>query len=159
MESRWESGTRLQLHEWFSGWPACAASCAGLGEFRQERKSEAMKTCSERGVTNLKGLRDALAALLLSFAGLFSGYAGTTVGELRCEYLENPIGIDVEHPRLSWVMNSTERGQTQTAYQVLVASSAARLKANQGDVWDSGKVQSDQSIQVPYAGRRLVSHH
>src|SRR5262245_11847015 len=99
-----------------------------------------------------------LVLLLLFSSHLLPVFAATSVGELRCEYLENPQGIDVEKPRLSWVMSSTKRGQRQTAYRVLVANSEAKLKADQGDVWDSGKVQSEQSIQVPYAGKPLASH-
>ncbi|MCS7338498.1 MAG: glycoside hydrolase family 78 protein [Verrucomicrobiae bacterium] len=80
------------------------------------------------------------------------------MGRLRCEYLENPEGIDLRQPRLSWVIYSTVPGQRQTAYQVLVASSLAKLHADVGDLWDSGKVESDQSIHVRYAGRPLQSH-
>ena len=80
-----------------------------------------------------------------------------SVEGLRCEYEVNPIGIDVAKPRLSWIITSSERGQVQTAYQVLVASSEERLRRNEGDLWDSGKVDSDQSIQVPYGGAKLGS--
>ena len=81
---------------------------------------------------------------------------------LRCEYRENPMGIDAAKPRLSWRMEvggqrSEVRGQKQRAYQVLVASSPELLAKDQGDLWDSGKVKSDQSIQVEYAGKPLVS--
>ena len=94
---------------------------------------------------------------------------------LRCEYRENPLGIDSSVPRLAWVINEANseisnskfkiqnpkldipRGQKQTAYQVLVASSEALLKQDQGDLWDSKKVASDQSIQVEYAGKPLAS--
>jgi alpha-L-rhamnosidase len=50
---------------------------------------------------------------------------------LRCEYCENPLGIDVAQPRLSWVSESAHRGEVQTAYQVLVASAPDKL-ANLG---------------------------
>ena len=84
------------------------------------------------------------------------------VTDLRCEYRTDPLGIDAEKPRLSWVIEDrnqrTEvRGQKQTAYQVLVASSEELLKKDKGDLWDSGKVASDQSIQIEYAGKPLVS--
>ena len=72
------------------------------------------------------------------------------VVRLRCEYERNPVGIDVVPPRLSWVLKSEGRGQIQTAYQILVASSKERLRNNQGDLWNSGKVASDQSIHVAY---------
>lgn len=76
---------------------------------------------------------------------------------LRCEYRGNPKGIDEAQPRLTWRVESGERGQKQTAYQVLVASSEKLLKQDVGDLWDSGKVASDQTVNVVYAGRALVS--
>jgi alpha-L-rhamnosidase len=85
-------------------------------------------------------------------------FANTTVTGLRCESLENPLGIDATHPRLSWILHAKERDQRQTACQILVAGSAARLNANVGDLWDSGKMDSDESIQVPYAGKPMVSN-
>ena len=76
---------------------------------------------------------------------------------LRCEYRENPLGIDARTPRLSWQLQSSARGEMQTAYRVLVASSADLLARGEGDLWDSGKVNSDQSIQVSYAGKPLAA--
>lgn len=96
----------------------------------------------------------AFVAALLTLNSLF---ADQTIEDLRCEYLDNPRGIDALKPRLSWVLKSDERGQKQTAYQVLVASTPAILTKDQGDLWDSGKVNSDQSIQVGYAGKPLDS--
>jgi alpha-L-rhamnosidase len=80
--------------------------------------------------------------------------------DLRCEYRKNPLGIDALQPRLSWILPPTEpgtRGQMQTAYEILVAGSEERLHANQGDLWDTGKVNSDRSIQVIYRGQALAS--
>lgn len=76
---------------------------------------------------------------------------------LRCEYLDNPLGIDVTSPPLSWKVVSGKRGDCQTAYRILVASSAELLKKDRGDLWDSGRVPSDRSIQVEYAGKPLES--
>ena len=98
-----------------------------------------------------------LAVTFLWLVTASSISAATTVGNLRCESLENPLGIDVTQPRLSWQLNSTERGQKQTAYQILVASSEKNLAKGKGDLWDSGKILSDQSIQVDYAGKPLES--
>jgi alpha-L-rhamnosidase len=72
---------------------------------------------------------------------------------LRCEYLENPMGIDMFHPRFFWVLDHLERGQRQTAYQVVVST---KPDAAGGDMWDSGKTVSPQSTQVAYAGKPLV---
>ena len=84
------------------------------------------------------------------------------VANLRCEYLENPLGIDVVKPRLSWVIEEgnqkpESRDQKQTAYQILVASSEQLLKRDQGDLWDSGKVESDRSVAILYGGPALES--
>jgi alpha-L-rhamnosidase len=76
---------------------------------------------------------------------------------LRCEYLKNPLGIDVRQPRFTWVLAHTERGQKQSAYQVLVASSPELLNQDKGDLWDSGKTASDDSTQVVYSGKPLAS--
>ncbi len=86
-----------------------------------------------------------------------AGAAALTPTGLRCEYLADPVGIDSGRPRLSWVLESADRGQAQTAYQVHVAS-AADMLAEKGDLWDSGKVGSSEQNQIEYAGAPLVSH-
>jgi alpha-L-rhamnosidase len=80
--------------------------------------------------------------------------------DLRCEYRKNPLGIDRTSPRLSWKLQAAPnaiRGLKQAAFQVLVASTEQALHAGSRDLWDSGKVASDQSINVPYAGKPLES--
>lgn len=79
------------------------------------------------------------------------------VGQLRCEYLDNPLGIDVVNPQLSWILSSDQRDEKQTAYQILAASSLTSLKDDTGDLWDSGKVLSDETTQIAYHGRPLAS--
>jgi len=76
-----------------------------------------------------------------------------TISHLRCEYLSNPEGLDVLKPRLSWVLNSETRGQRQRGFQVLVSSSEKYLAEDFGDLWDSGKVESGQSVQLEYEGK------
>ncbi|MCM2370290.1 family 78 glycoside hydrolase catalytic domain [Aporhodopirellula aestuarii] len=76
---------------------------------------------------------------------------------LHCEYREQPLGIDHPKPRLGWELASDVRGAKQSAYRVLVASTAEDLENNQGDLWDSGKVISSQSVGVVYAGVTLAS--
>ena len=76
---------------------------------------------------------------------------------LRTETLENPIGIDTPQPRLSWWLEDSGQAQHQSAYQVIVASSPSTLEAGIGNLWDSGRVASDQSIQIAYQGQRLES--
>lgn len=82
---------------------------------------------------------------------------GMMAMHLRCEYLENPLGIDVLRPRLSWILESSVRGQKQTAYRIIVASSEQNLDKNIGDLWDTGKVESDRSTQIVYDGKQLSS--
>ena len=67
------------------------------------------------------------------------------------------MGVDVAQPRLSWTLRSDRRGAGQTAYQVLVAADPKKLAADEGNLWDSGRVASPQSIQVAYAGKPLES--
>jgi alpha-L-rhamnosidase len=84
-----------------------------------------------------------------------------TPQNLTCEYFTNPIGLDVRQPRLSWKSSSAQRGARQTAYQILVAESIGILEAasagqaEDGLSWDTGKVTSDTSVHVPYAGAAL----
>jgi alpha-L-rhamnosidase len=82
------------------------------------------------------------------------------VVSLNCEYEVDPLGIDVARPRLSWVLEAAEpgaRGLRQTAYQILVATNPDKLRAGEGDLWNSGKVDSGASNQVEYAGQALAS--
>lgn len=76
---------------------------------------------------------------------------------LRTEYKENPLGMDVSRPRLSWQIQTAERGAVQIAYQIRVASSERDLLAGARLVWDSGKAGSAESIQQPYLGPALKS--
>ena len=100
----------------------------------------------------------AFSLLLFQFLTVLTGLqAATTVGELRCEQLVNPAGIDVSQPRLSWMLESSKQEVKQSAYQILVASSKKNLARDNGDLWDSHKVLSDESILVPYAGQPLAS--
>lgn len=83
------------------------------------------------------------------------------VDDLRCEYLVNPLGIDARAPRLSWKLQAVDpkaRGLMQSAYQIVVATTEARLGEDKGATWDTGKVASDQSLHVPYNGKPLASH-
>ena len=110
-------------------------------------------------------MRLAPAALLLGLAlaagaalKLHAAPVGISAAQLRCEYLENPLGIDVSQPRLSWIVESKQRGQRQVAYQVLVASTEAGLNSDKGDLWNSGQVPSDQTLHIVYAGKFLASY-
>lgn len=77
--------------------------------------------------------------------------------ELTCEYLDNPAVVDVLQPRLAWINQAEEgeRGQKQTAWEIRVASSVDLLK--EPDLWQSGKVKSEESNRIEYAGKSLSS--
>lgn len=77
--------------------------------------------------------------------------------DLRVEYLENPVGIDITNPRFSWVLTSEERAKKQSAYQILVASSPNLLDNGSVDLWNSGKVISSTTNQIEYSGKTLES--
>jgi alpha-L-rhamnosidase len=94
-------------------------------------------------------------SFMLSLSPTFA--QSVRVEQLRCEHMQNPIGIGVQQPRLSWKLRSNRIGEVQTAYQLRAASSAAGLKANKPDLWDSSKITSDQSVLVPWAGKPLTS--
>ena len=98
----------------------------------------------------------ALPVLCLLLAAASAGAVLVPVN-LRCDYVVNPAGVDSPNPRLFWNFDTTANDQKQSAFQVLVASSARLLAHDQGDIWDSGKVTSDETIQVPCPGDRLKS--
>jgi len=84
-------------------------------------------------------------------------FAGLKLSGLICEYAENPLGIDTDRPRFSWKANSSERGQYQTAYRIIVDCEQEKLDAGIGNMWDSGKVITDKSINISYSGSHLLS--
>lgn len=87
------------------------------------------------------------AFLLLSGPVLILPASALTPERLRCEYRDNPLAVDGEHPRLSWIVT---RGKAQTAYQI-----QAGTKPGAADLWDTGKVNSDETLHHPYEGKVL----
>lgn len=103
-----------------------------------------------------------LASFLLTIVALLPLQASSAgspgaPSNLRCEYLANPAAIDVLQPRFSWVLEHTERGQGQSAYQLLMATQIEIIRQDKGDQWDSGRVASEDSVQVVYNGKPLES--
>lgn len=105
------------------------------------------------------GFRSVMLAVVLALGvgGMNPVIGELTFVDIRCEYSVNPLGLDHPAPRFSWVLGSDQRGVVQSAYQVLVATSEQTLAAGTGDKWDSGKISSDRSVNVPYAGSELHS--
>jgi alpha-L-rhamnosidase len=104
-------------------------------------------------------MQRSVACALVAAILTIPAFAGSKLlpANLRCEYRVDPLGIDETQPRLSWTLESAERGQMQTAYRVLIASDPSLLSKNRGDLWDSGKVESSRSVLVVYAGNPLQS--
>ena len=103
-----------------------------------------------------------LRSLLLGGAIISAAMAAPSLTpvELRCEFRTNPLGLGEAQPRLSWKLAARDpaaRGLRQTAWQVLVAASADGLAAGRGDCWDSGRVATDVTNNIVYAGRALKS--
>ena len=105
----------------------------------------------------MKNIFYLLVTLLVSVA--CSEKSSTSVTGLKCEYKVNPLGIDVQNPRFNWILESDQRGVSQLARQLLVSSSLKNLEENKGDIWDSQKIESNQTSQVNYAGQPLESDH
>ncbi len=106
-----------------------------------------MPYCSKPTAFLLLGLVFFLCAMTVS--------ADLIPTDLRCEYMRDPLGIDVPRPQLSWRLEGNERGQVQTAYQILVASSASILDADRADLWDSRKAETGQQLNIAYRGKAL----
>jgi len=99
-----------------------------------------------------------LAAVLLGLTALTSpSQAEVRPTRLRCEYLVNPSGVTATRPRLSWILDADGYAVVQSAYQVLVASDPTTLDGHHGDLWDSGKVPTEDSLHIAYAGQPLRS--
>lgn len=99
-------------------------------------------------------------ACLLPFISAAALAASIHPTALKVEYRSNPQGIDETNPRLGWILaanNPAARGLKQSAYRVIVASTATGAASLKGDLWDSGKVDSGDSVLVPYGGKHLTS--
>lgn len=95
-----------------------------------------------------------IASFLLLGFNTFSQTSAINIVNLKTEYKINPT-IETQNPRLSWELQSIERNQNQTAYQIKVSSSLTNLNEGKADIWDSGKVPSDHTNQIEYAGNPL----
>ncbi|MEI6676977.1 MAG: family 78 glycoside hydrolase catalytic domain [Mariniphaga sp.] len=96
--------------------------------------------------------------ILLFFFSSCSEKPRVDVISLKCEYKVNPLGVDIEKPRFSWIIVSAQRGVNQSAFQIIVSSDLKKLDENIPDLWDSQKISSDKSIQILYAGKPLQSN-
>ncbi|MCX2452597.1 family 78 glycoside hydrolase catalytic domain [Pedobacter sp. PLR] len=74
---------------------------------------------------------------------------------LKCEHLENPLGIDAVHPRLSWMMSDPRQGANQSAYRIIVGKDSLAVTRKKGSFWDSGKISKPVNL-VNYQGQPLA---
>ena len=105
-------------------------------------------------ITGMKKLLVLVLPVLCSFQQF---EAKVDVKDLQCQHMTDPLGVEMLKPQLNWKIISSQRNVMQTAYRILVADNLFSLEKNDGNVWDSKKVSSEQSIQVTYAGKTLES--
>ena len=98
-----------------------------------------------------------LVTFLFVLFAFNTGFCTIIPTSLSCEYRVNPLGLDESRPRLSWILESNQHNQKQSAYQILCASDKSLLQQDIGDLWDSRKTNSDESVHISYAGQPLKS--
>ena len=76
---------------------------------------------------------------------------------LVCEFLTNPLGLETKTPRLSWRLEDSRLDAKQTAYRLVASSSADKLAAETYDLWDTGRTDSAETLDIVYAGKKLKS--
>lgn len=106
-------------------------------------------------MNHLKTTLSSISILFLLCSFAMASYGKVKLTKLVCEYHENPIGIDVVHPRLSWQLIAEDKNVSQTAYEIRVAKSVSDLSKKSKQLWATGKVDSDQSLNVVYEGTLL----
>lgn len=97
-----------------------------------------------------------LIIILMLINGCTDPSSEISVNDLKCENLYRPLGIATISPRLSWKILSNINGKSQKAYQIIAASEEKRLDQNKADLWNSGKVLSEESVLVPWDGIKLI---
>lgn len=95
--------------------------------------------------------------LLLFCVSLVASGAINPPENLKTDYNKMPLGIDNPAPGFSWEVGDESRGAIQSAYRILVSSSPDLLNQEEGDIWDSGKIDSGNTIQIKYEGKPLKS--
>ena len=96
-------------------------------------------------------------ALLAIQGGAPGGPSPARASALRVEHLANPLGVDAALPRFAWQMVDPRRGARQSAYRILVATTPSQLVAGQADMWNSGMVASNRTMDIEYAGTALTA--
>ena len=97
-----------------------------------------------------------LCILIVSFSSC--SFPGVKINDLKVEYLTDPLGVDTDVPRFSWKLDSEQRSVYQQAYQLIVGESPGEIRKGSGNVWDSGKINSGQTVNIEYDGAPLQSN-
>ncbi|MDD2381510.1 MAG: family 78 glycoside hydrolase catalytic domain [Mariniphaga sp.] len=105
----------------------------------------------------LTGIFPFLFLFLIGFSSCNSTQ-DAAVTDLRVEYMNNPLGMDVSHPRFSWKMTSGERGVNQAAYRIIVSETRGEVEKQSGNIWDTGKVMARNSVNLAFEGALLESN-
>ena len=101
--------------------------------------------------------RALILVLIISVKNLTFAASSLAPVKLTCEYIANPLAIDSKKPRFAWQLESKERNQSQSGYELIVSDNMNDIQKSVGNLWQSGKVNSSQSVQVEYAGSKLKS--
>lgn len=104
----------------------------------------------------MKTLRICMGVLLfLLSSSLHAGKINIT--EIRCENQESPLGVQSVQPLFAWKLEADARNINQAAYRILVADDPELLRKDTGNIWDSGRCVSEESINIVYGGKLLQS--
>ncbi|HTK19536.1 MAG TPA: family 78 glycoside hydrolase catalytic domain [Mucilaginibacter sp.] len=99
--------------------------------------------------------KNILVFIILFLSQAIVTYAqNASVVQLKCEYMDNPIGIDNPNPRFTWKLQDERQGAKQTAYEVSVGTDSVQVAAGHGDIWQTGRVNSSNNLLV-YKGKAL----
>jgi alpha-L-rhamnosidase len=107
---------------------------------------------SERPSKRLAPLSELVVSVLIFTS--FQAMAGSVDSvNLQCECRINPLGIDMARPRLYWCLESVKRDQGWSAYKILVTAGKKLLACSRCNLWDSGRVPSDETVGIVYSGK------
>lgn len=84
-------------------------------------------------------------------------HSNIKITNMKCNYLINPLGVETPSPIFSWILISGEKAKFQSGFRIMVASTSNLLNTEKADLWDTAKVESDNSISIPYDGEVLKS--
>src|SRR5688572_33452080 len=103
----------------------------------------------------MSAFKNILFVIALCLSTVVRAAGPLSSSQLTVEYVVNPIGINTDKPRFSWIPVSSERNQFQSAYEIIVSDSEGDIKNNKGKQWSTGKIATDQTLHIAYGGEAL----